>query len=79
MSYQCDQLPYLHNLQLSHPIITETRFKIFLLKGADHDNYWDIVGNHVIRGNGPMAVDFKLGYLLSGPVHPTLPSLQPMV
>jgi len=37
-----------------------------LLVGADH--YWDIVGDHVIRGNGPTAVDSKLGYLLSGPI-----------
>ncbi|XP_063436158.1 uncharacterized protein LOC134717595 [Mytilus trossulus] len=35
-------------------------------KGADY--YWDIVQDHVIRGNGPTAVASKIGYLLSGPV-----------
>jgi len=28
----------------------------------------DIVGNHIVRGNGPTAVASKLGYLLSGPL-----------
>ena len=38
-----------------------------MLIGADF--YWDIVEDHVIRGNGPTAVKSKIGYLLSGPVH----------
>ena len=34
------------------------------------DHYWDIVGDHIVRGvgGGPTAVVYKLGYLLSGPV-----------
>ena len=35
--------------------------------GVDH--FWKIVGDHVIRGNGPTAIESKLGYLLSGPLH----------
>ena len=58
-------LPYLHDLQLALPFISEPEFKISLLVGADH--YWDIVGDH---GNGPTAVASKLGYLLSGPIQP---------
>ena len=41
-------------------------FPIALLVGADH--YWDIVEDHTIRGDGPTAMQSKLGYLLSGPV-----------
>ena len=33
--------------------------------GADH--YWDIVGDNIVRGDGPTVVKSKLGYLLSGP------------
>ena len=41
-------------------------FEISLLIGADF--YWDLVGDHIIRGDGPTAMSSKLGYLLSGPV-----------
>ena len=60
--------PYLHDLQLAHPFTSKAEFKISLLVGADH--YWDIVGDHVIRGNGPTAVASNLGYLLLGPIQP---------
>jgi len=60
-------LPHLQNLQLAHPLAAEQEFEISVLVGADH--YWDIVGDHIIRGagGGPTAVASKLGYLLSGP------------
>ena len=38
-----------------------------MLIGADF--YWDILEDHIVRGNGPTAVKSKIGYLLSGPVH----------
>ena len=44
-------------------------FEISLLIGADH--YWDIVQDHIIRGNSPTAMQSKLGYLLSGRVTST--------
>ena len=59
-------LPYLHELKLAHPLTGEDIFSISLLMGAD--KYWDIVGNRVIRGEGPTAVQSKIGYLLSGPL-----------
>ena len=59
-------LPYLHGLKLAHPLTGEDIFSISLLIGAD--KYWDIVGNRVIRGDGLMAVQSKIGYLLSGPL-----------
>ena len=37
-----------------------------MLIGVDH--YWDIVEDDIIRGNGPTAMSYKLGYLLSGPL-----------
>ena len=59
-------LTYLHGLKLAHPLTGEDIFSISLLIGAD--KYWDIVGNIVIRGDGPTAVQSKIGYLLSGPL-----------
>ena len=59
-------LPYLNGLRLAHPISSTEQFSITLLIGADQ--YWNIVEDHVIRGNGPTAVRSKLGYLLSGPL-----------
>ena len=59
------QLPYLGNLTLAHPIMKEdSQFDISLLIGVDH--YWKIVQDHIVRGDGPTAVQSKLGYLLSG-------------
>ena len=49
------------------------KFEISLLIGADF--YWDLVGDHIVRGNRPTAMSPKLGHLLSGPVLlPHLPS-----
>ena len=33
------------------------------------DYYWDIVTGNVLRGDGPIAVHSKFGWLLSGPTH----------
>ncbi|XP_045157295.2 uncharacterized protein LOC123523710 [Mercenaria mercenaria] len=59
-------LPYLRGLKLAHPVTEDETFNISLLIGAD--KYWEIVGNRVVRGNGPTAVQSKIGYLLSGPL-----------
>ncbi|XP_071145169.1 uncharacterized protein [Mytilus edulis] len=64
--YLTRNLPYLKDLKLAHPANNADSFEISLLVGADY--YWDIVQDHVIRGNGPTAVASKIGYLLSGPV-----------
>ena len=60
------QLPYLRGLTLAHPITAAENFEILLLVGADF--YWELVGDHIIRGEGPTAMSSKLGYLLSGPL-----------
>ena len=67
-SVSVTSLPHLCGLQLAHPLTAEGKFEISLLVGADH--YWDIVGDHVVRGHGPTAVESKLDYLLSGPMQP---------
>ena len=62
-------LPYLHGLQLAHPVSTDGDFNISFLIRADH--YCDIVEDHIIRGDGSTATNSKIGYLLSGPVSHT--------
>ena len=59
-------LPYLRDLKLAHPIGFTQKFQISLLIGVDH--YWEIMGNHIVRGTGPTAMESKFGYLLSGPL-----------
>ena len=59
-------LKHLQGLELAHPVSNTDVIEIQVLIGADF--YWDFVGDRIIRGNGPTAVESKLGYLLSGPV-----------
>ena len=65
------RFPYLTGLRLAHPVTSSGQFTISLLIGADH--YWDVVLDHIVRGNGPTAMQSKLGYLLSGPMRTTAP------
>ena len=67
-------LPYLRGLQLAHPVTKSNSFEISLLIGADH--YWDLVGDHTVRGDGPTVVSSKIGYLLSGPISTVHPQQQ---
>ena len=57
---------HLKGLQLAHPVTDNENFEISVLIGADY--YWSFVEDHVIHGSGPTAVQFKLRYLLSGPL-----------
>ncbi|XP_065917547.1 uncharacterized protein [Dysidea avara] len=59
-------IEHLQGLQLANPVSTSSNFYISLLIGADY--YWQFVGDHIVRGNGPTAMQSKLGYLLSGPL-----------
>ena len=47
-------MPHLRGLKFAHPVSADNLFDINILIGADH--YWDIVGDKVIRGNGPTAL-----------------------
>jgi len=59
------KLPHLQGLPLADPVTAAENLEISLLIGADH--YWELVGDHIVRGAGPTAMGLKLGYLLSGP------------
>ena len=61
-----NQLPYLQGLPLAHPVTSDENFHISVLIGADF--YWGFVQDCVVRGDGPTAVESRLGYLLSGPL-----------
>ncbi|XP_053402668.1 uncharacterized protein LOC128557990 [Mercenaria mercenaria] len=64
--YAASKLPYLQGLKLAHTVTDDSPFSISMLIGADF--YWDVIEDHIIRGNGPTAVKSKVGYLLSGPI-----------
>ncbi|KAG1668338.1 Ubiquitin-like modifier-activating enzyme ATG7 [Nymphon striatum] len=64
MTQQVKELPHIKHLDLAQHI-TADDVEISLLIGADY--YWDIIGDHVVKGPGPTAVSSSLGYVLSGP------------
>ena len=63
--------PHLRGLKLAHPVTSNNTFTISLLIGTDY--YWKFVQDTIIRGDGPIAQESKLGYLLSGPLPYSLP------
>ncbi|XP_063420781.1 uncharacterized protein LOC134705998 [Mytilus trossulus] len=64
--YISHQLHYFKGLKLAHPLSEDNSFDISLLIGADH--YWDVIKDDIVRGDGPTAMNSKIGYLLSGPL-----------
>ena len=56
---------HLQGLRLAHPIMQDETFRIDILIGSDF--YYKIILDRIIRGTGPVAVESRLGYLLSGP------------
>jgi hypothetical protein len=59
---------HLQHLQLADDGDLVSVPEIDILVGADF--YWHIVTGNVVRGeSGPVAMETKLGYVLSGPVH----------
>ena len=63
---ELDKLPHLRGLKLANPVSDEPEFSVSILIGADH--YWSFVQDHIIQGDGPIAQQSRLGYLLSGPL-----------
>lgn len=55
---------YLQKLPLAHPVTGDENFKISILIGAGY--YWYFIQDNIVRGDGPAAVQWHLGYLLSG-------------
>ena len=50
-------------VSVAHPVTSNNTFTISLLIGTDY--YWKFVQDTIIRGDGPIAQESKLGYLLS--------------
>ncbi|MCG8626064.1 MAG: hypothetical protein MJE68_29215, partial [Proteobacteria bacterium] len=64
-----EQYPHLQDLELADPAGKEEVLNIDLLVGSDH--YWDLTTGQVRWGSrGPMAIETRLGWILSGPVDP---------
>ena len=61
-----NQFSYLQGLTQAHPVTSDENFSILVLIVADY--YWQFIQDHVVRGDGPTAVQSRLGYLLSGPL-----------
>ena len=63
---------HLSKLDLADTFDSEVPMKVDMLIGSDI--YWDLVTGETIRGqNGPVAVNTKLGWVLSGPAEPVGP------
>ncbi|XP_028413524.1 uncharacterized protein LOC114536361 [Dendronephthya gigantea] len=63
---EVDQYPHLQGLQLADS--SDSNDSIDVLIGSDH--YWDLVEGDTVRGEfGPVAIDSKFGWLLSGPTN----------
>lgn len=61
---EVDNYPHLLGLELADS--SDSNDPIDVLIGSDH--YWDIIRGDTIRGEfGPVAIDSKFGWLLSGP------------
>jgi hypothetical protein len=64
-STEITKLPYLRGLKLAHAFPGHDGFTVNLLIGADY--YWEFMEDKIIRGDGPTAVESKIGYLLFSP------------
>lgn len=58
--------PYLQGLRLADPVRTSGPLEIDIIIGNDY--YGSLVTGEIIKGDGPMAMNSKFGWLLSGPV-----------
>lgn len=66
---EVDNYPHLQGLQLADS--SDSNDSVDVLIGSDY--YWDIIGGDTVRGEfGPVAIDSKFGWLLSGPANDAL-------
>jgi len=65
------------HLDLADHCSEEDCLEIDILIGCDH--YWKSVTGQILReADGPVAVDTRLGWVLSGPVHGLLCAVSPV-
>ena len=76
ISLCAERYDYLSQLRLADPSSNESQMEVDVLIGSDH--YWELTTGEVLRGEhgGPVAINTKLGWVLSGPApdmtpHPT--------
>lgn len=71
MNLDVNTHPYLLGLELADTsLVTDAPMNIDILIGSDH--YFDVVTDDILRGeNGPVAVNTKFGWVISGPTHST--------
>lgn len=59
--------PHLSGLDFADKPEDTQQLQVDILVGSDH--YWDLTTGRVQRGiDGPVAIDTKLGWVLSGPI-----------
>ena len=57
---------HLRGLELADPVVDGSDLEINILIGSDH--YWKVVTGRVVRGESrPIAIETRLGWILSGP------------
>ena len=62
-----DVYPHLSGLEFAEEPEDNQELHVDVLVGSDH--YWDLITGRVRRGSdGPVAIDTKLGWVLSGPI-----------
>ena len=67
LSFAKREYAHLRNINLADSNIDNKNLNIDILIGADF--YWDIVLDGFVRGNGgPVAINTKVGFVLSGPL-----------
>ena len=67
ISYAKNNFDHVSHLQLAYNNPDCCNLQIDILVGTDY--YWSIISNNVIRGaSGPVAIQSKVGYILSGPL-----------
>ena len=67
LSFAKREYAHLRNINLADSNIDNKNSNIDTLIGADF--YWDIILDGFVRGNsGPVAINTKVGYVLSGPL-----------
>ena len=74
MSEHLHRFPHLTGLELADDLSSDSPHEVGLLIGSDH--YWEFLTGRIHRGEeGPVAVETRLGWVLSGPILNPSPSM----